>query len=355
MAHQHLTNIPPDPLLDLEPWVGQRQASFRFQLLDGVSGEQKGDITPLRNAVLSHDTTRTIKRQMNLSLGVSDTALIDPLRDRVLPYMIFPNGAEYPLGRYMFTDASREVWTSGKLGTVALNDEMFLVDQQIEAGISGVGESLVSVIEMTVAGLDVDLVVEATTFTSAEAWAIGTSRGSILESLSVTGDYFSPWFGNDGKLHFIRTFNPASRLPDFDWDVGTKVMRDSIVESDDLLTAPNRFIVTSNNPSNPDETVSAVVDVPPTAPHSIANRGFAIVESLDLQLSDNEQAQAVASGIAERFTVFQRVSMTTAPDPRHDSYNIINWQGDHWLELAWSLPLVEGGAMSHVLRKSYAP
>jgi len=73
---------------------------------------------------------------------------------------------------------------------------------------------------------------------------------------------------------------------------------------------------------------------------------------LDLQLSDNSQAQAVAQGLVNRQTIFERVSLTTAPDPRHDSYNVIRWQGSNWLELGWSMALVEGGTMNHLLRRS---
>jgi hypothetical protein len=350
-----LTTFEHDLLLDLEPWVGQRQASFRFDLVDGVTEEHLGQIHPIRSASLTHDTTRTIKRQLSLELGLADTAAVNPLRDRVLVSMVFPNGAEYPLGRYMFTDASRTVWTSGQLGSMALNDEMFLVDQQIQVGVDGIGKGLTAVVEEVLTGLPVTLDMEPSPFTSSEAWGVGTNRGSILESIAVSGDYFSPWFGNDGKLHMIRSFDPGTRYPDFDWDDHLVVFRESIVETDNLLTAPNRFIVTSNASDDPAVAIASTVDVPPTAPHSVVNRGFAIVETLDLQLSDQVQADAVAIGIANRLTVFEQVTMSTAPDPRHDSYNVIFWRGELWLELAWGMALVEGGAMSHLLRKAYTP
>lgn len=350
-----LTNFETDPLLDLPAWVGQRQATFRFALSDAVTHEELGEIHPIRTAVLTHDTTRTIKRQLNLSLGAADTAAINGLTERVNVYMTFPNGTEYPLGRYMFTDTSRAVYTAGKLGSFVLNDEMFLVDQQITAGISGVGSSVTSVIETTVKDLGVSLLVEGTPFTSMEAWGIGAGRGQILESLSISGDFFSPWFGNDTKLHFIRTFDPATKIPDFDFDANTKVLREPIIETDDLLTAPNVFIVVSNN-SDSLATASVVgrYDVPPSAPHSVANRGFTIAQVEDLQLTDNTQAAAVAIGLGLRQTIFQRVTLTTPPDPRHDSYNVIRWQGANWLELAWSMALTEGAPMNHLLRKSYS-
>ena len=354
MAHQQVTNFPHDPLLDLEPWHGQRQASFRFERINGVTGEKLGQVTPIRGATLTHDTTRTIKRQLSLSLGVADTAAINSITDRILPFMVFPNGSEYPLGRYMFTDTSRQVFTSGDLANVSLNDEMFLVDQQIETGFNASGSAVITAIVEVLTGLPVTFDLENTPFSSVESWSIGTNRGGILEALSVSGDYFSPWFGNDQKLHFIRTFDPATRIPDLDFDQHDRVLRDAILETDDLLTAPNRFIVVSNSAIDPEVAVTATADVPATAPHSITNRGFVIPLVQDLQLGDDSQAAAVVQGLSQRFTVFERVGLTTPPDPRHDSYNVIRWQGDLWLELAWSMNMVEGGAMSHLLRKAYS-
>jgi hypothetical protein len=339
-----------DPLLDLPPWQGQRQCTFRFNVTDQV-GMNLGEITPLRGASLTHDTTRTIKRQLNLALGVTDTAAINPIQDRVSVTMVIGD-QEWPLGRYLFTDASRQVYTSGKISTSTLNDEMFLVDQQISSGLNGYLKSTTSVILDVVEPLPITVEIEASPFVCAEAWSVGTHRGQILESLAVTGDYFSPWFDNLGILRFIRSFDPVTKIPDFDWDANKQVLRDAITESDDLLTAPNKFIVTSNSGTS-DLPIFGVATVPPTAPHSAVNRGFEILETVNLQLSTISQAEAVAANLANRQTVFERTILSTPPDPRHDSYNVIRWQGDLWLELAWSMALTEGGEMNHSLRKAY--
>lgn len=363
MSHQRLTNFPEDPVLDLEPWVGQRQAGYRFELSNRVTGEQLGTITPIRNATLSHDTGRTIKRQLTLNLGVADTAAVNTLTDQVSVFMTFPSGVEFPLGRFMFTDGSRQVFTSGipgphtagGLGDMTLNDQMFIVDQEIEKGINGTGKNVANLMRIILEEFDLDLDVEATPFLATSSWGAGTTRGSILESLSITGDYFSPWFGNDNKFHCIRTFDPFGMIPDFDFDENNKVIREPIIETDDLLTAPNVFIVVSNGAIDPSAEVVGRAEVPSSAPHSKAQRGFSLPLVLDLQIGTGDQASAVARAVMQRSTVFERVTLTTPPDPRHDSYNIIRWQGDTWLELAWSLTLTAGGAMSHVLRKTYRP
>ena len=352
-----LTLFPFDPLLDLAPWMGQRQASFTFHRTDGITGEDLGEIHPLRGASLTHDTTRTIKRQLSLSLGAEDTAAINAIRDRITVSMVFPNGATYPLGKYMFTDFTRQKYTSGKLGQVALNDEMFLVDQQSPTGISGLDGTtprpVPVVVALILAGLPIDFVMEASSLTSVNSWAIGTGRGSMLEALSVSGDYFSPWFDNNGVMRFIRSFDPATKIPDFDYDASNQVTRSNIIETDDLLTAPNTFVVISNAATDATVPVVGTASVPPTAPHSVANRGFEILEVQDLQITDILQAEQIAQNLVNRQTIFERVSLTTAPDPRHDSYNVIEWQGDLWLELAWSMALTEGGDMNHLLRKAY--
>lgn len=353
MAHQLLTTFPHDPLLDLEPWVGQRQATYRFERFNGVTGEELGEIYPIRGANLTHDSSRVIKRQLNIDLGAVDTARINTITDRIRVFMVFPNGASYPLGVYMFTDASRQMYTSGQLGSMALGDEMFLVDQQITAGISGIGFSTTSVVQQLLAGLPIQWEMDPSPFQATESWGSGTNRGQILEQLSITGDYFSPWFDNTGVMRFIRTFDPGTRLPDFDFDAHSRVIREPIIMTDDLILAPNRFQVSSNSSGDISKEITATFDVPPTAPHSVAQRGFVVASVSNMPLSDASQAAAVAEGLARRRTVFERVSLTTPPDPRHDSYNVVRWQGEKWLEIAWSMSLTEGGAMSHLLRKVY--
>lgn len=353
MTGPTLTTLPEHPILDLVTGIGQRSATFRFDLVNGVTGQQLGQIYPIRGASLTHDTTRTIKRQMTLPLSSTDVEIINTVTDRVILSMILANGEQWPLGRYQFTGASRVIYTSGTLGANSLNDEMFLVDQEINAGISGVGKAVTAVIEEVMTGLPVTMALAASPFTSAEAWGVGTMRGQTLESLAVSGDYFSPWFGNDQQMHFIRTFDPAAAVPDFNFDAGFKVYREGIVETDDLLTAPNRFVVISNAGADTTLPIFASADVPTNAPHSIQNRGFVISKTQNLQLASQAQADAVARGLANRQTVFEQVSLTTAPDPRHDSYNVVKWQGELWLELAWSMALLEGGGMNHLLRKSY--
>lgn len=359
-----LTNFPFDPLLDLAPWVGQRQATFRFDLINRVSGIHLGEVHPLRAASLSHDTAAVIKRRLTVALGAADTAAINPITDMIQLTMVFPGGQEYPLGQYVFSDSTYQLFTSGQLSNMVLSDMMFVVDQQIETAFTARDDSRPSFFTN---GTDISVCIEnllkdqpvqisieeADDFISTDSWSAGTLRGQIIEALCLSGGFFSPWFGNDGVLHFIKAFNPALKIPDFDWDAGNQVLRSSITQSSNVLTAPNRFIVISNTPADTRVPTFGSADVPTNAPHSIQNRGFVVASVNDLQALTGPQCTAIAINLVQRQSVFQTSTITTAPDPRHDSYNVIKWQNDLWLELGWSMTLVEGSPMSHTLRKAY--
>ena len=388
-----LTTHPQDRVADMYR-VGSRAATYRFDLV-GIDAYRDPDpLTPIKGSTptLTHDTGRTIKRTLSLALGVEDTARFDPVYHRVEPVMVFADGREYPLGRYMTVDRTRADSTSGDQASLAMTDEMTQVNQQLQRGFSalqqGSGQQIagngqnIRVILMaflmkftlfnpvalqgglstgvvnypqTGGRLIVETDIEGTQFSTDAAWQAGTSGGQVVEALAVAGDYWSPWIGNDKVFHMIRTFDPMSRVPLVDWDRFGEAIRGSISYSDDLLVAPNRFVVVSNqgvgqSASGP---VVGVYNVPAAAPWSAQKRGFVIPDVRDIQLRDDNQASAVARSLGRRQTVFERAQVSTPPDPRHDSYDVVLWKGERWLELAWSMTLLEGAPMQHTLRKVY--
>lgn len=363
------TTLPYDPLLDLAPWIGQRQATFRFLLYDAVSKTVLRELFPYRDAVptLSHDTSRVIMRQVSgLYFNREDTAAINTVRNRVKIQMVFPGRDPYELGTFLFIDQLRVKSSAGLESTATLVDSMFVVDQQLErtysAGNFAPDGSVVSFRQVDAAigdvlsGVPVAFTSEPTPYYTIGVWAAGSSRGSVTGDLSVDGDFFAPWFDNTDTMRFIRSFDPATRIPQFDYDANHVINRNSLIFTDDLLNAPNRFVVISNGNVSGDMAVPVVgsYDVPAAAPHSIANRGFTIAKVLDWQVDTVQQANAIAFNLGQRQTVFETVQFTTAPDPRHDSYDVFRLDGENWLEIAWSLPLAEGSDMTHVGRKAYA-
>ena len=197
---------------------------------------------------------------------------------------------------------------------------------------------------------------ETSVFADTVSWPAGTRRGYVVEQLALDGDWFPPWFDHNNVMRWIRTFDPATAVPTFDFDTGNKVFRAKVTTSDNLIDAPNRFVVISNGISSIGANSSPVVgvyDIPSSAPHSAANRGFVFAKTESRQLFNLDQAKAVAKNLGQQQTLFETLNINTAPDPRHDSYDVIRWQGVNWLEIEWSLPLIEGAEMTHVARRAY--
>ena len=348
-----LVTGPADPRLDLDPWVGQRQATWRFDLTDAATGASLGELHPVRAGSLDHDTTRTIKRTLTLDLHVTDAAAVNPLTDRLTVSMLVA-GQTWPLGRYMWTNDTATTSTGGDRSANQLVDEMFVVDQQIEKGFAPTGNADAAVLDL-LAGLPlVGVSVEATPYLAVGGWGSGTRRGQILDALATQGDYQTPWIDHNGIFQMVRTVDPDTAVPAMDLDAGNRVHRDSITRTSDILDAPNRFVVISNDGAAAAAPIVGSFDVPATAPHSIAQRGFVIPDVVTVQLATQAQATAAARNLGLRQTIVERVELATAPDPRHDGYDVVVWQGAHWLEAAWSLDLAEGGRMRHILLRKFA-
>lgn len=350
-----LTIEPPVKVFDLDDCVGQRSETFLFYLVDGITGENKGEIHPVRDnpATLRHDANRTIPRSLRLTLNTTDVQIFDPIRDRILVYMSI-GGGTYPLGRYMPTDPSALRTTAGLLTTVQCVDEMFRIDQRISEGFGPVeGTAVMStVLDLLQTVNDPPVTdMEASAYGATGGWSIGTNRGQILESLAMQGDYLRPWMNHYNVFRMIRTFDPAQAVPTFDFDTYKRVLRDSEIVTNDLLEAPNRFIVTSNSGSG--LPIVGTADIPVNAPHSIPNRGFVIPDVQTMQLTSESQAQAIANGLAVTASVLERTTLATPPDPRHDGWDVILWQGANWLETGWSMECIAGGEMTHELQRAY--
>lgn len=380
-----------DPLFDLTI-RGLRACTWKFTLED-FTGEQLGEIKPLRNTTptLSHDTSRSVKRTLNLTLSPEYAEQFNEIRHRIRVYMVLADGREFPLGRYMAATIARMPTTAGSFAAPALVDEMFIVAQPTLASFGvalsqqsystdGVGRG--SVYQAILRFLDQYLLfnpqtewgspnpfitdsrvnprgrevnVEFTDFTSAASWQSGTAGTSVLADMAVNGDYHSPWMSNDGSLRMIRTFDITNVAPALDFDEQDTVYRDSITRTNDLLNAPNRIVVASNAGAG-DSSAAPVVgtfDVPNSAPHSVQNRGFVIADVINMQVATRAQANAIARNIAINQRIAERVELSTPPDPRHDSYDVVRWDGELWLETSWSMALVEGGAMRHVMQRIY--
>jgi hypothetical protein len=348
-----------DDILNLAAGIGQRSATYRFELFSGRTGEELGVVHPKRESPpsIEFSTTRTIKRTLtNVAFDPDESNLIDALSHRLRVIMVIGN-VNHSLGQFIFTDSTRVRRSNGRPKDTSLMDYGFILDQPITSSF-GVftGENIATAVGRLLDRYGiVGRFVEGTSAIAGApmVWGIGTSGAKILDDLATQGGYFSPYFDRAGFLQLRSVFDPAQRPYTVDFDAEpSRVIAGSIGENDDLLNAPNRFIVIDN--ANTDFPIVGSYDVPSTAPHSIFNRGFVVPKVEDRQgMSSPAQAQETATAIGLQSTLFQRVNLSTPPDPRHDGYEIVHYDSENWLEIGWSLTCQEGGQMHHQLARAY--
>ena len=353
----------PDDILNLGQHIGQRTTGYKFYLSD-FAGTQLGEIHPSMDAsaTISHDSTTTVSRKVQgLTLVGSEAMAFNPLQHRVSITMEIAGVGEFPMGRFMATDHVSSPYIDGTTGLdsvilpLALVDEMAIVDQRMSDSYLAKGKITSECIRDLLDQLPIDEPdIEISPSTCSGAWSIGSSRATALSDMAATGGYFLPWFGNSGRLKMIQAFDPANRTPSVDWDMNDFVVRNSITVTDETVSAPNMFIVISNNTGTSGEAYVGTYEIPSSAPHSIANRGYKVPAVKDVQVTSSEYARLYARAWGIQETVAERLEVSTPPDPRHDGFTVVRFGGQQWMEIGWTLTLKASGPMRHILRRAYS-
>lgn len=346
--------------------LGQRSDAFTFERYEANSGASLGILTPLRGASIAQTGGKSITRTLTFDLGVDASEVIDFDAERIRVAMIAA-GRTWPLGEYLYTDHVRQDYAEPdthepqSLTACQMTDAMAIVDTELESAFTADDESPRATAERLLEPFGFTMVIEDSPHLISNSWMAGTSRKQVLETIAELGGYLPPWFDHEGVFRMIRVFDPAEGAPEFDFDAQRSVFAESVTRAGDSLTKPNRIVVVSNaaaatggdgNAIDPGP-VSAFCDVPSTAPHSVQNIGFVRPKVIEMQVDSPAQAQAVADLLCLTQTVAETLTCATAADPRHDAWATVQFQGQRWLEYAWSLELEAGGDMQHQLQRSY--
>lgn len=345
-------------MLDLE--ILSRAEKVRFDLVD-KTGAVLGAIHPETAVTISNDANAQIKRTLSgFHLASSEYDDVNPLTDRVRPYWVLSTGDEYPLGIFLFADASTQRWSYGRTLTASLVDQGLILAQEISESLgfdAGTTASAAIVRTFEAAGFyDADVASTAYTFGSPIAYPAGkggTTYAKILADLCQRAGYYPAYFDNDGAARVRATATLADASPTLNYIDGGRITSGTIVEANDLLKAPNRFLVIDTAATTGD--VSYVYDIPADAPHSYENRGFRITKTIEAPgVGDKVQAENVARAYySSNPQAYETAVWSSPPDPRHDTFDIVNYRGVNFLELGWSLTCAPGGAMAHTASRVY--
>lgn len=349
-------------LLDVTASVTRRAASWRFELVDRFFDNPRTLLVDRdQPPSIRTDTSRAIKRTLEglrLLPGVIDE--VDLIKDRLLVWMVLEDGTEWPQGAFLFTDAIRGRLTSGvDIGALSLADQNLIVDQQASTTITvRPGQRITSAIEtqlglfpiryqLTSSGTVVSTEQEALT------WAAGTSRLRVINELAAMIGYHELYFDNDGVAQMHPMPDPDATSPDKVLSHPQGIYLGSLTQSSNLLDLPNRFTVVNNGASQ--TAIYGIYDLPASAPHSAANLGYIRTHVEMMQGIDTpQQAKAAARALARSYRFAdETLEFSTAPDPRHDHYNVMEIDDIRYLEINWSLTCAEGSDHRHTVRRTY--
>ena len=346
-------------VLDPNQWPF-RVEGYTFNVLDATN-KAIGTCTPAEGVVLTNDTTQTpMRRLSSFVLTPSDAAAIDPLSNRIQPVMRLPNGSLFPLGIFLYATASnhRRPWGVQREGD--LGDLGVLLTQTLPGSLSfdsgtSITANLATVADM--AGLS-DTWIDASSATVGTPMSYvgsqsNTTFATVMAGLCTRAGFLAPYLLTSGQLRCRVAPNLATVKPTITYAEGSNLQTDSMVESNDLLTAPNRWKVIDSAATNSE--IVGIYVLPASYPNSKDRRGFYItkpVQAAGLANTVAANAAAQAAAFAEPLA-YETVSFNSPNDPRHDTFDVISYRGATYVELGWSMPLVEGGPMTHTVKRIY--
>lgn len=349
-----------EQLLDLDG-VSRRAESVQWDVLD-ADLVVIGSVTPIyeQPATVTNNVNRTIKRSCEpVRLAGADAAAINPLSDRLRPSWVLATGDRYPLGVFLWADNSRLIGSGGDETSGSLNDQTMILDQAVERTVGyDAGTSVTSALDALAAEAGLPVVyVEPSNYRlgAPVVWPVGTTRLAIMAELCGMIGYYSPYFDNWGTFvcRSVPDLTVTNAEHVYEAGLTSRIYDGSIVESDDTLEAPNRYIVRGSGAN--DIPVSAFYDIPADAPHSIQNRGRIIADVYEpqgVETSEQALAAAIARYVQESHT-YRWIEFDSPPDPRHDTFGIVQFLGDLYREQEWRLTLAPGASMAHSLRRIY--
>lgn len=337
--------------------IGQRTEGMRFELRD-AAGTYLAPVYPVKTVQINNAAEGVLKRSIdNFVLAPDVIGDVDMISDRVWPYWVFDDGTEYRLGVFLFAAAAQQRRSYGLTATTKLLDQGLILGQSTAHTIGFGAETYATdaIIEVfNLAGFHAPSIASSTvTLSSPIAWPAGasTTYAKILTELcgiAGLGDWF---FANDGTPTICALPDLATATTDLKYNAGGRIIAGSPVEENNLLSAPNRYIAIDT--ASKDAPIVGIYDLPDEAPNSISKREFAMTKVIEAPgVGTVEAAAAYAASYAQTDPrTHEIVTFASPPDPRHDTFDVVEYLGVNYQELSWTLTGAPGGPHIHKLKR----
>lgn len=333
--------------------IAARAESVRWDVLDLGLAIDGDPIHPSEadSPQITNDGNATSKRALRgLVMTPGTWEHLNLARARIRPSWVLGDGTTYPLGVFLFANPAEQIADGGSTLKADMVDQTFILAQDLLEPVGWPqGHNITDAMAEVVALYNLpafDITSSSATFPDAYGAPDGTSGQKVLDDLAQAAGFFPPYFDNTGTG--ILRPNPPPELitsPDFVWGPGTTVVNNSPVSGRNFMEAPNVWRVTGGGTNSP---VVGTYTLPSSAEVSIANRGFAVVESTDNSaVSTPTQARTAARAEAQGSQSWRTLSFTTTPEPTVDTFNTMKWpdkDGPLYLVTRWSLDLEPGGS-----------
>lgn len=340
--------------------IPSRAGYYRYDVLDqDLTRIGELDVSRDKPPKVRNDTTRAIKRTLSgLDVDPITAAELDTIGARIRPYAVLEDASTWPLGVFLFVDSSRPRARAGLSLSGSLHDQGFILDQPNGFTVSYKrGTNIAAALETLADRYGIHRVsIDGTsrTIEAPIAWPAGATTGrKVADELCEMAGFFSPYFDSAGFLTCRAVPAPGAEVAHLRYGDGGRIVADTALESDDLLTAPNRFIAIDDSATG--SPIVGVYDLPSSSPISIAQRGFPVSETRSMQgLTDQPAADAAARAMAaESEFSFRLIDFDAIPDYRHDTFDAVLYRGALCRETAWELELDPTAVMTHELRETY--
>jgi hypothetical protein len=370
-------------LLDLRG-VPRRFDDFRFELVDRRN-RRLGDVNPDlgKNPTVTWDTSRDVHRSLdNFYLPANEQVGINKFTDRVRVWMTLQNGDEFSLGVFLWADANepRRSWgyeTQGKLlDKTYVLDQPLITPQSLPRYLTPLEWLVGHITQIPEFNADYKIAPDfRLDFESGRAvwllvslgeeaaskelgspvnWQGGTTHLRMANDIMSLVQYMPVHCDRNGTL-ILRKAVPIDLLdPQLSYDIGERIVENSMVRSVDGLAAPN-YVVVVDTAAN-QTPIRGVWRAPAAAPHSEANRdGVAIGRYITVSgLSTQQEADLEAERQGQYLLQAGSWKEWSSPaDPRHDGYDILSVEGDKMLETRWQITCVAGQPMTHRALRVY--
>lgn len=297
------------------------------------------------------------------SFVVRSSEGVDLLRDRLRPVMII-NDTEHSLGVFLPMSPTKTAATGTRTEQIDAYDVTAILreDSLTERLFIAAGTKYTTAVENIVIGANagsVEITESDKVLRTDREFDIGTSKLDIINELLSEINYKSAVADVNGKIIIEPYAKPVLSAVNktYKADEVSKIYP-NITESADFYNVPNVFIAVVSNSDLEEDLVSVYTNDNPASKLSTLYRGRKIVSEIyqpDGIASQEDLDAYVAKKAFDAMQIEQTVEITTALMPDHGVGEVIFIEHPEitgaFEEIAWSMELKAGGAMTHTLRR----